>query len=220
MTSQITFYVSQIIGCKICDVNEKRLGSVTDIMSNIVQPIASSKDTIRPAITGLETKINGTIRYLSFEYHKVVSKSKRFSFVCNRTEDLTETSLENSLPLRKNILDRQIVDINERKLLFRNNIPATSIYLHKALRQKAIIDTKWSESPQLYCPLTLIIILEAASILTTNASWTAATHWWQVPNKLLIMLVCITLATNNKRVMGCYINKLRQNIIGLRSSIF
>lgn len=220
MTSQITFYVSQIIGCKICDVNEKRLGSVMDIMVNTAQPIVSNEDTIRPAITGLKTKINGSVHYLNFEHIKIVNKNKRFSFVCNKAENLTQTALENSLPLGKNILDRQIVDINGRKLLFRNNIPATSIYLHKALRLKAKIDTKWSESPQLYCPFTLIIILEAANILTTNTSWTAATHWWQVPNKLLIMLVCITLATNNKRVMGCYINKLRQNIIGLRSSIF
>jgi hypothetical protein len=220
MTSQITFYVSQIIGCKICDVNGKRLGSVTDIMSNIIQPIASSKDTIRPAITGLKTKINGTVRYLSLEYCKAVNKSKYFSFLCDKTEDITETSLETSLPLGRNILDRLIVDIYERKLLFLNNIPVTFIYLHKALRRKAKIDKKWSESPQLYWAFILVIILEVTTSLTANASWIATTHWWQTANKLLILLVCMMLAVNNKRIMGSYINKLRQNIIGLGSSIF
>jgi sporulation protein YlmC with PRC-barrel domain len=220
MTSQVTFYVSQIIGCKVCGVNGKRLGSVMDIMANIAQPIVSTKDTIAPAITGLETPKNGTVRYLNFEYNKVVNKTKHFSFFCNKTEDLTQTSLENSLPLEKNIPNRQIEDINERKSGCANDIPPASDYLHKALNRKAEVEKKWSESPQLYWPFTLIIILEVANILTINASWITATHWWQVPNKLLIMLVCITLATNNKRIMGCYINKLRQNIIGLGSSIF
>lgn len=220
MTSQITFYVSQIIGCKVCGVNDKRLESVMDILANIAQPVVSTKDTITPAITGLETPKNGTVRYLNFEYNKVVNKTKHFSFFCNKTEDLTQTSLENSLPLRKSILDRQIVDINGRKLECANDIPPSSDYLLKALNRKAEVEKKWSESPQFYWLFTLIIILETASIFTANASWIATTHWWHVTNKLLIMLVCITLATNNKKIMGCYINKLRQNIIGLGSSIF
>ncbi|HEY5508576.1 MAG TPA: CBS domain-containing protein [Paludibacter sp.] len=127
MTSQTTFYVSQIIGCKICDVNGKRLGSVMDIMVNTAQPVVSNEDTIRPAIVGLKTKINGTVRYLNFEYIKIENKNKRFSFVCDKTEDLTKTSLENSLPLGKNILDRQIVDINGRKLVRVNDIRLVSI---------------------------------------------------------------------------------------------
>lgn len=220
MTSQIAFYVSQNIGCKICGVNEKRLGSVMDIMTNIAQPIASNEDTIRPAITGPETKINGTVRYLSFEYIKAANKTKPFSFFCNKTEDLTETSLENSLPLGKNILDRQIVNIYECKLVLVNNIPLASNWLHKALDPKAEIEKKWSESPLFYWSFTLFTILEVTSILNFNAAWIAAPHWWQAANKLLIVLVCMMLAVNNKRIMGCYINKLRQNIIGLGSSIF
>lgn len=127
MTSQITFYVSQIIGCKICDVNGIRLGSVMDIMVNTAQPIVSNEDTIRPAITGLKTKINGSVHYLNFEHIKIVNKNKRFSFVCNKAENLTQTALENSLPLGKNILDRQIVDINGRKLVRVNDIRLVSI---------------------------------------------------------------------------------------------
>lgn len=127
MTSQLTFYVSQIIGCKIYDVNGTRLGSVMDIMVNTSQLDASVEDAFRPVIIGLKTKTGGTVRYLNFEHIKIVNTNKRFSFICQQVENLAENALENSLPLVKNILDRQIVDINGRKLVRVNDIRLVSI---------------------------------------------------------------------------------------------
>ena len=127
MTSQLTFYVSQIIGCKIYDVNGTRLGSVMDIMVNTSQLDASVEDAFRPVIIGLKTKTGGTVRYLNFEHIKIVNTNKRFSFICQQVENLSENALENSLPLVKNILDRQIVDINGRKLVRVNDIRLVSI---------------------------------------------------------------------------------------------
>jgi magnesium transporter len=127
MTSQITFYLSQITGCKIYDVNGTRLGKVMDIIVNTNQPGPSHEEAFRPVIVGLKTKIDGDIRYLNFEFVKIESKLRGFSFVCYQTDFLPDSIVDNCLPLVKNILDRQIVDINGRKLVRVNDIRLVSI---------------------------------------------------------------------------------------------
>ena len=127
MTSQITFYLSQITGCKIYDLNGNRLGKVIDIIVNTTQHGLQHDEAFRPIIVGLKTKIDGDIRYLNFEFVKIESKQSRYFFSCQKLEFLPESIIENCLPLVKNILDRQIVDINGRKLVRVNDIRLVSI---------------------------------------------------------------------------------------------
>lgn len=127
MTSQITFYLSQVTGSKIYDVNGTRLGKVIDIIVNTTQQGQLHEEAFRPVIVGLKTKINGEIRYLNFEFIKIESYKRGFSFSCYQVDYLPESITENCLPLVKNILDRQIVDINGRKLVRVNDIRLVSI---------------------------------------------------------------------------------------------
>jgi len=127
MTSQITFYLSQVIGSKIYDLNGNRLGKVIDIVVNTVQHGQIHDESFRPIVAGIKTKIAGEIMYLNFEFIKIESKKSGFSFICSQVEQLPESSIENLLPLVKNILDRQIVDINGRKLVRVNDIRLVSI---------------------------------------------------------------------------------------------
>ena len=59
MTSQITFYLSQVTGCKIYDVNGTRLGKVIDILVSTIQHGQPHDEAFRPVIVGIKTKING-----------------------------------------------------------------------------------------------------------------------------------------------------------------
>jgi len=127
MTSQITFYLSQITGCKIYDVNGTRLGKVMDVIVNTAQHGQHQEEAFRPVIVGIKTKINGEIRYLNFEFIKIEKIKKSFSIICSKEEQLPISTIENCLPLVKNILDRQIVDINGRKLVRVNDIRLVSI---------------------------------------------------------------------------------------------
>ena len=129
MTSQITFYLSQITGCKIYDVNGTRLGKVIDVIVTTIQHGQSHEEAFRPIVVGLKTKINGVIQFLNFEFIKIESTKSGFSFICSKVELLPESTIERSLPLVKNILDRQIVDINGRKLVRVNDIRLVSIEL-------------------------------------------------------------------------------------------
>lgn len=127
MTSQITFYLSQIIGSKIYDLNGTRLGKVIDVIVNTTQHGQSHEEAFRPIIMGLKTKIKGEVRYLNFKFIKIESKQKSFSFICQQLDFLPESIIESCLPLVKNILDRQIVDINGRKLVRVNDVRLVSI---------------------------------------------------------------------------------------------
>jgi CBS domain-containing protein len=127
MTTQLTFYVSQVIGCNIFDSNETRLGKVIDIIVNTPQHGHSHEDAFRPVVIGLKTKINGNVHYLNFDFIRIQSIKNGFSFSCHQIDDLSESVIENGMPLVKNILDRQIVDINGRKLVRVNDIRMVSI---------------------------------------------------------------------------------------------
>lgn len=127
MTSQITFYLSQVTGCKIYDLNGKRLGKVIDVIVNTAQHGHPHEEAFRPVIVGIKTKIKGEIQYLNFEFIKIENNKNSFSFICNQAVQLPESTIENCLPLVKNILDRQIVDINGRKLVRVNDIRLVSI---------------------------------------------------------------------------------------------
>lgn len=127
MTPQITFYVSQVIGCKINNPNGTRIGSIIDILVNANQTGIVHDETFRPEIIGLKTKIEGEIRFLDFKFIKIENTKTKFSFTCNQLKDLQAKDVESGLPLVKNILDRQIVDINGRKLVRVNDIRLVSI---------------------------------------------------------------------------------------------
>jgi len=127
MTSQITFYLSQVTGCKIYDLNGTRLGKVIDIIVNTAHHGQQKEEAFRPIIVGIKTKINGEINYLNFEHIKIEKNKRSFSFICSKIEQLPKTTIDNCLPLVKNILDRQIVDINGRKLVRVNDIRLVSI---------------------------------------------------------------------------------------------
>lgn len=130
MTSQITFYLSQVTGSKIYGVNGTRMGKVIDILVRTIQHGQSHDETYRPVIVGIKTKINGEIRYLNFEFFKIESTNHGFSFTCEKEEQLPPSIVETCLPLVKNILDRQIVDINGRKLVRVNDIQLVAIDSH------------------------------------------------------------------------------------------
>ncbi len=93
---------------------------------------------------------------------------------------------------------------------------ATAFYVCEAFGFEAGIDKKWKEAPQFYWLYTGIIVLGVIIILIPNAPLIAITLWSQIINGLLlpVVLVCMILLVNNKKIMGKHINKPVQNIIG------
>jgi NRAMP (natural resistance-associated macrophage protein)-like metal ion transporter len=93
---------------------------------------------------------------------------------------------------------------------------ATAFYVCEAFGFEAGIDKKWKEAPQFYWLFTFIIIIGSGIILFPNAPLILITLWSQAANGVLlpVVLICMILIVNNKEVMGKYVNKPFNNIIG------
>ena len=79
-----------------------------------------------------------------------------------------------------------------------------------------MIDKKWDEAKEFYVLYTSILIIGAAIILIPNAPLILISLWSQVVNGMLlpVVLICMILLVNNKKIMGQYVNKPVNNIIG------
>jgi Mn2+/Fe2+ NRAMP family transporter len=93
---------------------------------------------------------------------------------------------------------------------------ATAFYVCEAFGFEAGIDKKWDEAKEFYVLYTSILVIGAAIILIPNAPLILISLWTQVINGMLlpVVLVCMILLVNNKNIMGKYVNKPINNVIG------
>jgi Mn2+/Fe2+ NRAMP family transporter len=93
---------------------------------------------------------------------------------------------------------------------------ATAFYVCEAFGFEAGIDKKWNEAPEFYVLYTGILILAALIILWPNAPLISISLWSQVINAVLlpVVLICMILLVNKKKIMGEYTNKAFINVIG------
>ncbi len=93
---------------------------------------------------------------------------------------------------------------------------ATAFYVCEAFGFEAGINKKWDEAKEFYVLYTSILIIGAAIILIPGAPLIIISLWSQVVNGMLlpVVLICMILLVNNKKIMGKYVNKPINNIIG------
>lgn len=93
---------------------------------------------------------------------------------------------------------------------------ATAFYVCEAFGFEAGIDKRWKEAPQFYILYTIILVISAGIILIPNAPLIGITLWSQRINGILlpVVLICMMLLVNDKELMGRYVNKRWNNIIG------
>lgn len=93
---------------------------------------------------------------------------------------------------------------------------ATAFYVCEAFGFEAGIDKKWDDAKEFYTLYTSIIIIAAFIILLPNAPLIKITLWSQILNGILlpVVLLCMIVLVNNKKIMGEHINKPVTNIIG------
>jgi len=93
---------------------------------------------------------------------------------------------------------------------------ATAFYVCEAFGFEAGIDKKWDEAKEFYILYTGILIFSVVIILIPNAPLIAISLWSQVINGMLlpVVLICMILLVNNKKIMGKHVNKPLNNVIG------
>jgi Mn2+/Fe2+ NRAMP family transporter len=93
---------------------------------------------------------------------------------------------------------------------------ATAFFVCEAFGFETGLDKKWDEAKEFYILYTAILIISAVIILIPNAPLIPISLWSQVINGILlpVVLICMMLLINNKKIMGAYVNKPTGNIIG------
>jgi Mn2+/Fe2+ NRAMP family transporter len=93
---------------------------------------------------------------------------------------------------------------------------ATAFYVCEAFGFEAGIDKKWDEAKEFFSLYTGILIIAVVIILIPNAPLIKISLWSQVLNGVLlpVVLVCMIILVNNKKIMGVHVNKPITNFIG------
>jgi magnesium transporter len=114
MTHQITFYLSLIVGKRFFSPDGIALGKVKDLAINFSQE--------RPLIFAAKCRIGKKLRLLDFSHFQVAKAEERYIIRCDEMVDVSLDNQPGVLMLAENVFDKQIVDINGRKLVRVNDI--------------------------------------------------------------------------------------------------
>jgi sporulation protein YlmC with PRC-barrel domain len=124
MTIFTTFYLSRVIDKKVFDLNGKYIGVVKDIL---IDTDSSTNSLGRPLVNGIKIKTGKSINYYAFEHFRIDKINGRIKVTCDKLVQLDEHNINNDIYLADNILDKQVVDLNGRKLVRVNDVRLVSI---------------------------------------------------------------------------------------------
>jgi magnesium transporter len=116
MISYTTFFLSRIIGRKVYDPNGKLLGIVKDLL------IEANYSSDKPKVIGLKLKQGDKCSFYSNEHFKINKFEGKFNLTCTDLNALSDEIVNNNLLLVEVVLDKQIVDLNGRKLVRVNDV--------------------------------------------------------------------------------------------------
>jgi len=119
MTTITTFYLSRIVGLKAYDSTGKYIGIVKDLL---VESDTSNSSSGHPAVTGIKLKLNNENVFYSFQQFQVEKTNGKIKIIATQLKELPEENINNDLSLVSSVLDKQIVDINGRKLVRVNDV--------------------------------------------------------------------------------------------------
>jgi CBS domain-containing protein/sporulation protein YlmC with PRC-barrel domain len=120
MTSLTTFYLSGIIGKEAFGADGDAIGVIKDLLINAVP--SGLNDPNQQNVIGVKLKIHKETNYYSFKTFRVVKAREMLNVTCSGLIELGKEEVDNGLLLVENILDKQIVDMNGRKLVRVNDV--------------------------------------------------------------------------------------------------
>jgi magnesium transporter len=120
MTSLTTFYLSGIIGKEAFGADGDAIGTIKDLLVNAVP--SGQNDPNQQLVTGVRLKVAREIKFFSFNSFRVVKAREILNVTCTDLIEISNEEADNGLLLVENILDKQIVDMNGRKLVRVNDV--------------------------------------------------------------------------------------------------
>ncbi|MFZ0281144.1 MAG: CBS domain-containing protein [Bacteroidales bacterium] len=120
MTSLTTFFLSGITGKEVFGADGDAIGVIRDLLISAVP--SGLSDPNQQLVTGIKLKIAKETRFYSFSTFRVVKARELLNVTCSDLIEISNDEVNNGLQLVENILDKQIVDLNGRKLVRVNDV--------------------------------------------------------------------------------------------------
>jgi len=120
MTSLTTFYLSGIIGKEAFGSDGDAIGVIKDLLINTAP--SGQNDPNQQLVVGIKLKIGKETKFYSFKTFRVVKAREMLNVTCSGLLELNNGEVANGLLLVESILDKQIVDLNGRKLVRVNDV--------------------------------------------------------------------------------------------------
>jgi len=116
MTTQKTFYLSQILGKKFFSSDGEVSGKIRDLLVDLT-PIDPSPDKpVRPKVIAVKVRVGTIERVFDFSALDFHLEKRSTRLIGSELEEISKAYLTNVLWLKESILYRQIVDIHGRRL--------------------------------------------------------------------------------------------------------
>ncbi len=120
MTSLTTFYLSGILGKEAFGSDGDAIGVIKDLLINAV-PSGQSEPN-QQLVIGVKLRIGRETKFYSFKPFRVSKAREMLNVTCTDLIEISKEEVNNGLLLDENILDKQIVDLNGRKLVRVNDV--------------------------------------------------------------------------------------------------
>ena len=120
MTSLTTFYLSGIIGKEAFGSDGDAIGVIRDLLINAVP--SGQNDPSQQLVIGVKLRTGRETKFYSFSTFRVVKAREAINVTCTDLKELSGDEVNNGLLLVENILDKQIVDLEGRKLVRVNDV--------------------------------------------------------------------------------------------------
>lgn len=113
MNTVTTFYLSRVIGKTFYSADTGKAGRIVDFIVDVNQ--------VRPRVTAVRVKTGSTLRILDFSNFNIEKSRGQYQLKCTEMLEIKELP-ENTMMLAKNVLDRQLVDMDGRKVVRVNDV--------------------------------------------------------------------------------------------------
>lgn len=109
-----TFYLSRVLGRKVFSSSNVVIGKVEDILVDV--------QSQKPQVEAIKVKTGKKSKIINFSSFSMTEVNNQYVFRCNNADNVLTDLKDNTLFLKTNVLDKQLVDIDGRKLVRVNDL--------------------------------------------------------------------------------------------------
>ena len=113
----VSFYLSRVLGNKVYTGQKELVGKLVDI--------EITEDIKNPQVMSFKIKNNKQIMYIDAKYVNIHEEKGQYVITCNKVKEITKA--KDTFSLVKYILDKQIIDINGRKVVRVNDVKLAAL---------------------------------------------------------------------------------------------